>query len=50
MEATIKQKQEALDLCQKIIPKMTAEEIGLVGFALNRTVERLVKEGMVKEC
>lgn len=47
MEASIKQKREAMEVCHKLIPMMNEEEISLIGIALKQTVERLVKEGRV---
>lgn len=49
MEASIKKKREAMEVCNKLIPMMNEEEIALIGIALNQTVERLVKEGRVTE-
>lgn len=36
-------------MCHKLIPMMSEEEIGLIGFALKRTIERLIEEGRVAE-
>ncbi|MCB2300450.1 hypothetical protein [Clostridium tagluense] len=47
MEASIKQKRDAMIVSQKLIPMMTEEEIGLIGFALKQTMDRLIKEGHV---
>lgn len=47
MEASIKQKREAMEMCQKLIPMTTTGEIGLIGLALKTTIDRLVKEGRV---
>lgn len=44
MEATIKQKRDAMEMCHTLIPMMNEEEIGLIGIALNQTVERLIKK------
>ncbi|MBZ9615317.1 hypothetical protein [Clostridium estertheticum] len=47
MDAAIKQKRDAMVVSQKLIPIMTDEEIGLIGFALKQTIDRLIKEGHV---
>lgn len=47
MEATISQKRDAMEMCQRLIPMMDEEEIRLIGLALNYTVERLIKEDRV---
>jgi len=49
MEASIKQKRDAMEMCQRLIPMMDTSEISLIGIALNQTVERLIKEGRVTE-
>lgn len=47
MEASISQKKDSMEMCQRLIPMMTEEEIRLIGLALNHTVEKLIKEGRV---
>lgn len=44
-EASMKSKWNAMELCEKLIPMMNESEIQLIGIALNKTVERLMREG-----
>jgi hypothetical protein len=49
MEASIKQKRDAMEMCHKLIPMMDINEIHLIGLALEQTINRLVKEGRVTD-